>query len=95
MKETFRDLFPLIDGYARERHNSFLAEFFYDETKHHMFFLCFRPQQGDAERHRYACRYLQVEESELRIFQEANAMSAGLASEIDEALISLNDELKA
>ena len=82
-------VFTLIDGFARSRHDCFLAEMFLSKEKDE-YVLCLRPTHtGPSSRARFACRYVRIGAPEVRQMGLTAALSAGLTDALEHELISL------
>ncbi len=79
-------VFKLLDDYSRNRHNCFLAEMFLNQAQT-AYTLCFRPvNKNKNSPDRYACRYLHLEASELKIAAEKGSIGASTIEELDKEL---------
>ena len=81
--------FELIDHYARKQHLCFLAEMFLNRDKTE-YILCFRPMEAANNSDRYACRYLQLEISEVNTLEQARELKDSVKTLLDKGLANLN-----
>ena len=81
--------FRLIDDYAREHHQCFLAEMFLNRGQTE-YMLCFRPTEAAKNSDRYACRYLCFEISEISTVEQAQELNDSVKTLLDKELPNLS-----
>jgi hypothetical protein len=96
MRSDYARLFKVLDGYAKNHHECFLAELdLHEETDEYV--VCFRPIRTSVDSvSRYACRYLRMEISEAREIIRAGMLPVSVANLLDEQLppLSVGDEAR-
>lgn len=83
-------LFRLLDTYAREHYQCFLAELFLDRTGTR-FILCFRPADSNRRSHdRYACRYLNLAIMDAETTVQQDLLGTAAKALLDKELAAFN-----
>ena len=89
MTSYSKQLFQLLDTYAKSHYQYFLAEMFLNRTGTE-FILCFRPTESNRNSpDRYACRYLQLPIKEAGIAEQQNMLSSAAKALLDKELAAL------
>lgn len=86
-----KQLFEVLDNYARTYHRCFLAEMFLDKSGAE-YVLCFRPLSAKTDSsHRYSCRYLRIGLADATRETGMKALGTELRLTLDDELRSLNE----
>jgi hypothetical protein len=85
-------VFKLIDKYSRDRHGCFVSEMFLGKART-AYTVCFRPTGVKVDSPgRYACRYLDIEASEVKSTAEEGILMASITQKLDRELGQLAAE---
>ena len=88
--EEYGLCFTLLDDYASRRHNCVLTEFFWVE-KEGLHYLCFRPLGLSPDSSiRHACKYVTLDNAEVRAIALARSLPASVTQALDEAIPTMS-----
>jgi hypothetical protein len=84
------EFFRLLDHYARERHNCFVAELFLNKAKT-KYVVCLRPtEESLTPLNRFACKYLEFDPNEVKKAVQENVLSPAMQEYTGRELLLLN-----